>query len=92
MRHLYLDGTDRWLSPPELVEALGPFDLDPCCEPWMPWRTAKRMLSLAPGLDSIVPGHGDFKPRFQASEITNGLTADWRGRVFMNHPYSNGLP
>lgn len=33
-------GTDRWLTPPEIVEALGPFDLDPCAEAVMPWKTA----------------------------------------------------
>lgn len=35
---------DTWLTPPLLVKALGPFDLDPCCPPTMPWRTAKRMI------------------------------------------------
>lgn len=24
------DNNDEWLTPPEIVEALGPFDLDPC--------------------------------------------------------------
>jgi hypothetical protein len=32
--------TTDWLTPPEIIDALGPFDLDPCvCDP-MPWRTA----------------------------------------------------
>jgi hypothetical protein len=34
-----------WLTPPEWIEALGPFDLDPCCPPVMPWPTAARMLT-----------------------------------------------
>lgn len=34
--------TNDWLTPPELLEALGPFDLDPCCPPAMPWATAAR--------------------------------------------------
>jgi len=92
VNRLYTNGTDRWLTPPELVNALGQFDLDPCCEPWMPWRTAKRMLSLPPWPDSIVPGHPDFTDEFQASEIADGLVEQWRGRVFMNHPYSCALP
>lgn len=33
--------SDTWLTPPYVLEALGPFDLDPCCPPEMPWQTAK---------------------------------------------------
>ncbi|CAD2245824.1 DNA N-6-adenine-methyltransferase [Xanthomonas arboricola] len=39
------DTTETWLTPPALLKALGPFDLDPATpEGGMPWRTAKRML------------------------------------------------
>lgn len=38
--------SDTWLTPPEFIEALGPFDLDPCCPAYMPWTTATRMISL----------------------------------------------
>lgn len=37
--------SDTWLTPPWLIEALGPFDLDPCASPDMPWRTAKEMYT-----------------------------------------------
>ena len=37
-------GEKTWLTPPNIIEALGMFDLDPCCPPQMPWRTAKRMV------------------------------------------------
>lgn len=37
---------DVWLTPPELIKALGVFDLDVCCPEVMPWRTAKRMICL----------------------------------------------
>ena len=37
-------GEKTWLTPPHIIEALGPFDLDPCCPPVMPWRTATRMV------------------------------------------------
>jgi hypothetical protein len=34
-------GTDVWLTPPDLLAALGPFDLDPCAAPEpRPWPTA----------------------------------------------------
>lgn len=37
-------GEKTWLTPPHIINALGPFDLDPCCPPTMPWRTATRMV------------------------------------------------
>lgn len=37
-------GEKTWLTPPHIIEALGPFDLDPCCPPTMPWHTATRMV------------------------------------------------
>lgn len=33
-------GHDEWLTPPEIVQALGPFDLDPCSPVDRPWDTA----------------------------------------------------
>lgn len=34
----------RWLTPPELIDTLGPFDLDPCADQEQPWPTATRMI------------------------------------------------
>jgi hypothetical protein len=34
-------GKDEWLTPPELLERLGPFDLDPCSPVTRPWDTAR---------------------------------------------------
>jgi hypothetical protein len=37
---------DRWLTPPEIIQALGPFDLDPCAAPEpRPWPTAARHIT-----------------------------------------------
>lgn len=33
-------GTDEWLTPPDILAALGPFDLDPCAPAVRPWDTA----------------------------------------------------
>lgn len=38
--------TVDWLTPPKLIELLGPFDLDPCASVGQPWKTAKRMIVL----------------------------------------------
>jgi hypothetical protein len=37
---------DVWLTPPEIIEALGPFDLDPCAAINQPWPTAKNHFTL----------------------------------------------
>lgn len=39
-------GKDEWLTPPELVHALGEFDLDPCSPIIRPWDTAKKHLTI----------------------------------------------
>lgn len=42
----YRGGTNDWLTPPELIEALGPFDTDPATPlDGMPWPTATTMLT-----------------------------------------------
>ncbi|WP_309146532.1 DNA N-6-adenine-methyltransferase [Curtobacterium sp. MCBD17_030] len=39
--------TTTWLTPPEIIEALGPFDMDPCAAPSpRPWPTAARHVEL----------------------------------------------
>lgn len=46
------DSKEHWLTPPEIIRALGDFDLDPCCPENMPWQTATYMnkKSMADGL------------------------------------------
>lgn len=39
--------SDVWLTPPHIMEALGPFDLDPCAAPEpRPWPTAETHIAL----------------------------------------------
>jgi len=38
---------DEWLTPPDIIEALGPFDLDPCSPIDRPWPTARVHYTLA---------------------------------------------
>ncbi len=37
---------DEWLTPPEIIEDLGPFDLDPCSPIERPWPTAKNHFTI----------------------------------------------
>lgn len=39
-------GKDEWLTPPEIIESLGPFDLDPCAPINRPWPTAKKHYTI----------------------------------------------
>jgi len=42
-----IKSTDEWLTPPDLIEAIGPFDLDPCSPgDRRPWDTAAKHYSL----------------------------------------------
>ncbi|MDR0672754.1 MAG: phage N-6-adenine-methyltransferase [Zoogloeaceae bacterium] len=38
--------THDWLTPPEILDALGEFDLDPCASEFQPWRTAKKQFTI----------------------------------------------
>jgi hypothetical protein len=38
--------TNEWLTPPEIINALAPFDLDPCAAIDQPWATATRQLTI----------------------------------------------
>lgn len=38
--------THDWLTPPEILQALGPFDLDPCASTFQPWRTAATQFTI----------------------------------------------
>lgn len=42
------NGKEEWLTPPEIIKALGDFDLDPCAptDETRPWPTAKRHYSI----------------------------------------------
>jgi hypothetical protein len=58
--------TTTWLTPPELIEQLGPFDLDPCAAPSpRPWSTAARHIELPEdGLLAEWSGHIWLNPPY----------------------------
>ena len=56
---------DEWLTPPEIIQALGDFDLDPCAPSVRPWSTARRHIALpADGLNSKWEGRVWLNPPF----------------------------
>lgn len=42
----YQGRTDEWLTPPEIIQDLGPFDLDPCSPVDRPWPTAETHFTV----------------------------------------------
>lgn len=47
----YEGRSESWMTPPCIIDALGPFDLDPCAHPDRPFQTAAKMI--APPLDGL---------------------------------------
>ncbi len=62
-------GTDEWLTPPGLLQRLGPFDLDPCSPVQRPWDTARRHYSaLDNGLHQPWEGRVWLNPPYSTAE------------------------
>ena len=38
--------SDEWLTPPDIIRQLGPFDLDPCASIVRPWDTANKHFTI----------------------------------------------
>ena len=45
--HNRTDCKEDWLTPPEILAALGEFDLDPCSPIPRPWDTARKHYTVA---------------------------------------------
>ncbi len=51
--------TDVWLTPPNIIDSLGNFDLDPCSPNNLPWKTANKFYSLENGENGLeLPWNG----------------------------------
>jgi len=51
------NGKEEWLTPPDIIKAFGPFDLDPCAPVKRPWVTATNHLTIED--DGLArPWHG----------------------------------
>ncbi len=68
--------SDEWLTPPELLRALGHFDLDPCSPTNRPWATASRHLTVRDdGLSQPWAGRVFLNPPYGPA------TAKWLARL-----------
>lgn len=75
-------GHDEWLTPPDLLRALGEFDLDPCAPTVRPWPTAKRHIAPPDnGLLAAWEGRVWLNPPFSRN-------AEWIGRLAQ---HGNGI-
>ena len=73
--HNPVAGKDEWLTPPEILYALGAFDLDPCSPISRPWPTASRHLTIMDdGLKQRWSGRVWCNPPYGAA------TATWLAR------------
>lgn len=62
--------SDTWLTPPNIIHALGEFDLDPCCPPVMPWRTAAHVMTKKQnGLGSQWHGRVWLNPPYSRDAV-----------------------
>lgn len=98
--------SDIWLTPPEILDALSPFDLDPCASLNRPWDTAKRHYTIEDdGLAQEWEGSVWMNPPYGAAAATwlkrlaahgNGIAlvfARTETRMFFDHvwPHATAL-
>lgn len=72
----------EWLTPPEIIRALGSFELDPCAPIRRPWNTAKRHFTiLDDGLSQPWAGRVWLNPPFgrEATRWIERLSAHGNG-------------
>ncbi|MGU9981548.1 DNA N-6-adenine-methyltransferase [Phreatobacter sp. HK31-P] len=78
--HSAASGTNEWLTPPEVIAALGgpaSFDLDPCAPVTRPWPTASRHLTVEDnGLLQRWDGRVWLNPPYSTA-----LIGKWLGRM-----------
>lgn len=67
---------DEWLTPPEILRALGAFDLDPCAPVRRPWDTARRHFTRCDdGLSQQWAGRVWMNPPY------GRVVGNWMGRL-----------
>ncbi len=84
--HSKIAGTVEWLTPPEVIAALGPFDLDPCAPLVQPYPTALRTFTKRDdGLSRRWEGRVWLNPPY-----SNGVIEHWLARM-AEHDFGTAL-
>jgi len=94
-------GQDEWITPKFILDALGPFDLDPCCAVDQPWATAAKAFTIEDdGLSQIWLGSVWMNPPYgratgtwldRLSQHGDGVAlifARTETRMFVDHVWS----
>lgn len=69
--------SDIWLTPRHIIEALGPFDLDPCAAPSpRPWPTAAVHYDITQGEDGLMLPWGGGQSLVQSPVWAGGRAMD----------------
>lgn len=78
-------GSNVWLTPPGIIDVLGPFDLDPCAAADRPWDTARRHIAPPEdGLSAQWQGRVWLNPPYSDLNRWMGkLTAHGRGTAIV---------
>lgn len=82
---------DTWLTPPQLIKALGKFDLDPCCPVKMPWKTARRMLTVN-GLSEPCRGRVWCNPPYSSASAWVDKFLEHNNGIILLSANSPGSP
>lgn len=77
-------GSVEWLTPPYIIEPLGPFDLDPCAPIERPWPTAAHHFTIED--DGLAQ---DWEGRIWLNPPYGAETWGWMRRL-ANHPSGPG--
>jgi len=64
--------SQSWITPKWMIDALGPFDLDPCASDPQPWPCAAENLSSG-GLEAIWHGRVWLNPPFHRYDVGRWL-------------------
>lgn len=84
--HSHRAGTVEWLTPPAVIAALGPFDIDPCAPIVQPYPTARRVLTARDnGLTQKWNGRVWLNPPY-----ANGVIEKWLARM-ADHDHGTAL-
>lgn len=72
-------GTVEWLTPPDILAALGPFDLDPCAPVKRPWDMAARHFTVRE--NGLAQDWGTSAVRIWLNPPYGGDTWAWLARL-----------